>query len=519
MITIKLPRFLFIAALASWLSLLAFFIDSSFSAEPLVPRGEGRRVSARIQLPKHRFDDVASDVGVPVEITPTWGSNWADMNADGFPELLVNRHKRAPWVLLNTSGSFSPLEDDELVELPEGRTYYDRHTCSWGEADENGTPDLLCVAGAQKGEGEGPNKLLLWDGAGFTDQAGRYGVVDALGRGRTVNWFDFDSDGDLDVFVGNEVRSGHPSMLYRNDGGTFSEVDSVVGREFATTDSTWADADSDGDPDLLVLGHGEEGAIFYRNDSGTFIEADLPGVSGQGWLSGAWDDFDGDGYIDLVLVDAQRAVIWRSQNGNFYEWQEISLSSGRSGAWLDADNDGDLDLYLVQGSERGTSLSAENEPDVLFINDGRQFTQWTQPGPEGYEIGSGDSVSVSDFDRDGRVDIFVTNGHLTARGPSSLIRNTMNVANWAGLRIEGDDANPFGYGARVRVVTSQGAYWRFLTDEMSFHAQSEVGYLHMGLGAAESARVRFRWPDGTDDCFSVEAGSISVAAKGTAGCS
>jgi hypothetical protein len=192
LITIRLPRFVFVSALATWALLLAFFLESSFSAEPLSDP-EGRQARARIRLPQHEFADVADVRGVPVAVTPTWGSAWADISGDGFPELLVNRHKRSPWMLVNRNGSFGRLTN-QLDTIPEGRT-------------------------------EGPNRMLLWNGTDFSDAARDFGVVDPHGRGRTVNWLDFDSDNDLDLFVGNEVRSGHPSKLYRNTGDGFVAVD------------------------------------------------------------------------------------------------------------------------------------------------------------------------------------------------------------------------------------------------------------------------------------------------------
>lgn len=508
----RLPRWLFGSLGVSWVLLFASFVEAS------LPVGGNTQKAVRAERRSAdygTFVDVAAGRQLPVEETPTWGSAWADITNDGKPELLIGRHKRSPWLLTPGDGAPGLLEIGDLTLLEEDRTYYDRHTCAWGEADGDGRVDLYCVSGAQKGVGTGPNRMLV-AASGFADEAPDRGVADPLGRGRTLNWLDFDSDGDLDLFVGNEVRSDYPNLLYRNTGGSFEPVDSPVARTFATMDSSWGDVDRDGDPDLLLLGHGELGALFFANEGGSFVEQPIEGITGEQWMSGAWGDFDGDGWIDLHLVGADSAVVMRNHRGSLHPLDEVRLDAGRASVWFDYDNDGDLDLYIVQGAPRGGSLADGDVEDLLLVRESGRFVQ-VGPIP-GNDVGSGDSVSAADFDRDGRMDLFVTNGYLDKRGPVSLLRNVSDAGTWAALRLQGDAANPVAFGARLRVLTSQGSYWRYLTDGVSFHAQSEIGYVHLGLGVARSARVRMVWPDGSVDCYSVKAGSVSDAIKGTSPC-
>ncbi|MFP5298529.1 MAG: CRTAC1 family protein [Actinomycetota bacterium] len=504
-VTVRLPRWVLLVAVFVWVPLLVSSIGSLVDASLSSKRRPRSAADPRAPI---AFRDVSERFGIPGESTPTWGSAWFDRDGNGYPDLLINRHKRAPWLLAGGADGFGPIDDGWIHRLPVGRTYYDRHTCSWGEADGDGTPDLMCVSGAQRGEGTGPNQLLLSTSDEPTDVARRMGVLDPLGRGRTVNWFDLDGDGDLDLFLGNEVRSGQPSRLFRNDGGTFVALSSVVAREFATADSAWADVDRDGDPDLLVAGHGALGSRFYRNDSGAFVETELVGITGEVIDSVSWEDFDGDGRVDLLTVTGTEATLWRNNGRTLFEFQRMPLEDGRSAAWLDVENDGDLDLYIVQGVSRGAPLSEADAPDAVYLNEGSGFRKVEAAGIDQRGLGAGDSVATADFDRDGRVDVFVTNGHLQHRGAVSLLRNVSEAGNWAGLRLLGPPANPLGLGTRIRVLTSQGGYWRYLNDEMSYHAQSEVGYVHLGLGVADRAQVKIRWPDGTTDILSVQAGEV-----------
>jgi hypothetical protein len=456
-----------------------------------------------------------------MEITPTWGSAWIDLAGDGYPDLLLNRHKREAWWLQGAKDGFADREttfDELLLSIPKGRSYYDRHSCAWGESNGDGRPDLYCVAGAQKGVGEGPNRLLESIRSGFEDVSREENLQDPLGRGRSVNWLDYDSDGDLDLYVGNEVRAGYPNVLFRNDGESFTKVASQLSLSIATMDSAWGDVDLDGDPDLVIAGHGERGSIFMRNDDGTFVETHLDGVTGEQWDAARWADFDADGAIDLMLVREDLASIWRNNGDSLYLHSSFPLEAGNAAALFDIDNDGDLDLYVVQGAPRNGSLLDPNLPDLLFVNRGGSFSPTRPDAVPGPEVGSGESVSISDFDRDGRLDLLVTNGYQEKPGPTSLLRNISEGGHWAAVRIRGDAKNPLGFGAVVRVRTSQGTAWQFVTDQMSFHSQSEVGYLHLGLGLATSGRVRVKWPDGTKDCFSVRSSQRIDLRKGSLGC-
>lgn len=463
--------------------------------------------------PRYRFENVTREAGLrQSEPKRMWGSAWGDFNLDGRPDLFVGRHLFTPMLMANLGGSF-----EEMAGETELYRRFDRHACAWGEANADGRPDLYCTSGARKGQGEGPNRLYVQTATGFVDMASEHNVQDRYGRGRTVNWLDFDRDGDLDLFVGNKYRESHPNVLFENLGGRFRRAHVGVAREFRTISSSWSDWDRDGDPDLLVLRY-DGRSVAYENRRASFHRVKLWHVTNRHWKSGAWGDFNGDGWPDLHAMNERRSVILKNKRGRFHRVHSISLGVGRMSGWLDLENDSDLDLFVVQGARRRSGRLGENRADFL-INRGRDgFRKIRGRSFRGPKMGEGDSVSVADYDGDGRADVFVTNGYGDARGYGVLLRNRSRTKNWSQIRLRGGASNPFGMGAKVRVVTSAWSYRREVTDSFNYRAQSDVGVVHVGLKSRIHARVRVVWPSGRADCLHVSHREILTLQEGTSPC-
>lgn len=448
--------------------------------------------------------------------TRTWGSAWTDYDSDGRPDLWIGRHWKQPLLMKGLGGTdFTRVEDPDLRTMG-----IDRHACAWGEANGDGQPDLYCVRGADKGTGKGANQLFVRTQRGFVDRAEGRGLSNPRGRGRSPNWLDYDSDGDLDVFVGNLTRAGYPNALFRNDGDIFTQVDAGVSEVLATISSSWADWDLDGDPDLLVLQHDQRPAVAYENVGGHFQRTQLPEVTDASWTSAAWGDLDSDGRPDLHLVSGGSSVVLRNTRSGFKPVHRMGLRFGRMSAWLDVDNDSDLDLFVVQGARGQRRDPGEtNQPDFLLVNTGRAFQKVMGRSFRGPMLGNADAVSVSDFDRDGSVDVFTTNGLYYWRGPNVLLKNTSRSGNWIGLDLAGPDENPLGYGARVIVRGGGRTVRRQLTDEANYRTQNEVGYLHIGLGRSMVVSIELLWPDGSRDCVRGVPGTVVDIEHGRWPCS
>ena len=208
--------------------------------------------------------------------------------------------------------------------------------------------------------------------------------------------FDMDGDGDLDAFLvqsGSDVpgaglsRPGTGHRLFRNRGdGSFEDATAGSGTETHVYGMGVAagDYDNDSDTDLYVTGLGSN--VLLRNEgNGRFADATASaGVAGSGWsTSAAFLDYDADGDLDLFVT-------------RYIEWLPSS----------------ELGCYSLTGVPDYCSPRNYDAPtsDLLFRNDGSgRFSDVSAAAGVRAAVGNGLGVVAADFDRDGRIDIFVAN--------------------------------------------------------------------------------------------------------------
>jgi hypothetical protein len=448
------------------------------------------------------FTDVTASAGIRLDATFTWGLAWGDYNNDGYADLFVSRHGAAPSLYRNNrDGTFTDVTRQAGVAL---RT--DRHGCSWGDYNADTFLDLYCATGAENGKGSIPNQLFRNDGTGiFTDVAAELGVDDGPGRGRTANWLDYDADGHLDLYVANDRRDGFPSRLFRGAFAAFEDVSHEAnvadGLYLARGGSSWADYDGDGAPDILVAAYGR--LVLHQNQgNGTFLDkAASAGLVVAKARIGAWGDYDNDGDLDLFVGGGGPEVLYQNLGDDTF--RDVTASSGlaqsavQGAMWGDYDNDGDLDLFVVN---RYNPSLAQNAPDALYLNngDGTFSNVAGLAGVVGPTSGRGDSAAWADFNNDGFLDLFVTNGDgkFLQPGPAALYRNDGNGNHWLELRLHGTTNNTFGYGAKVWITSNGKGQFRQLTDDVVTRAQSDQ-IVHFGLGSATTVdEISIRWPNG-----------------------
>jgi hypothetical protein len=283
---------------------------------------------------------------------------------------------------------------------------------AWGDYNSDGAPDLYVAR-------EGQDLLFRNNGNGtFAEVARTLRLVEDA-QGQAAAWFDYDGDRDLDLFVVNRGQS----RLYRNDSQAgFTDVSPLAGLQDGIAGYAVAIADYDRDGDLDVFqANGGPDILYCNNGDGTFTDiADLLGLADDRVsLGAAWGDFNGDGALDLFVANVGPDFLYignpTSPGLGFVDVAAAARvadsATSFTGAWADYDRDGRLDLFVAN---EGTDFLYRNRGDGTFEN---------VTGTAGI-TGQGVSRSAAwaDFDRDGDLDLFVVN----ADGPDFLYRNEGN---------------------------------------------------------------------------------------------
>ncbi len=273
-------------------------------------------------------------------------------------------------------------------------------------------------------------------------------VTDAAAS-RSVNFIDYDNDGDLDLYVSNGKRFGQKSFLYQNNAGSFTRIFNAgpVNDSLPFDGASWGDFDNDGNIDMCAVTWYDSISVLYKNDGGgvfTFLGGS-PIVTDRGFSETcSWGDYDSDGLIDLFITNSDGAGSYRNRlyknlgSGNFSRVDSGAIfldinKPSRGVNWIDIDGDNDQDLFVCVESG-GNELMYKN-------NGGGYFTKvlGVPPVTNG---GTSWSSSWGDYDNDGDFDLYVTNHG------NQLNRLYRNDGNFTFTQITGDTiTNAPGYSA------------------------------------------------------------------------
>ena len=327
---------------------------------------------------------------------------------------------------------------------------------------------LLVVEGGTTGGGGLFTEVTTTAGVNVTHSGNTSGD---MGIGTGAAWFDYDNDGDQDLYMTNRESSNH---LFQNNGGFFTDVAAAAGVADANGDGSGvaaADFNNDGCIDMY-LANGFGDALYQNNCDGTFTNvyagSGLDISEDRRGTSASWGDFNGDGYLDLYVAnhmpvdgavftgDSEQDYLFENDgDGTFTDVSDAMLGTDRIGrsfiaGWTDYDNDGDVDLYTI----RDCPFGQNSGPMRLYRNDGgTAFTQVAESlGADWCQNGMG--LAVGDYNRDGWMDFFFTdNGAGTDEYPDSPHRNgAVLLRNDSGTFTETTDAagvdnNHFSWGA------------------------------------------------------------------------
>ena len=304
---------------------------------------------------------------------------------------------------------------------------------------------------------------------------------------------------------------GQESKLYEQRAdGRFEDVTESAGLRYPDSKCmgiTVLDFDRDGLLDIFQGNDHQENFLFKASGDGTFEEMGLAaGVAvndaglGTGSMHGTPGDIDGDGDIDLLVVDLRHGSLYRKVNPTLFE--DVTWASGVGGLldglgqWgaglVDLDLDGDLDLFTTNG----VAHILVGQYPALAVNNGEGRFEDARSGAGPYFSSrrSGRGAAFGDYDNDGDMDIVVN--HVDHQATASLLRNvSRRQGNWLGLRLVGGHPK-----------TSHGAFVEVSGGERSLARvhQPAAGYLsgndpriHLGIGNAKRIdSVTVHWPSG-----------------------
>jgi hypothetical protein len=420
--------------------------------------------------------------------------------------------------------------------------------------DNDGDLDVFVCRGAWLYDGgRHPNSLLENKGDGtFVDVTFAAGLGDVHYPTSTCDWADYDNDGDLDLYVGNETspKIQAPNQLFRNEGdGTFFDVGERAGVTNLgyTKGVTFGDYDADGHVDLYISNLHEPNRLYRNAGNGRFVDmAPKLGMHEPLESFGAWFwDYDNDGNLDLFCAAYSTGIgdvaafhlgverphrevmrLWKGDGkGGFtnvapqlgLDYPALPMGAN----FGDLDNDGFLDVYLGTGDPYYYSLM----PNLVFRNaGGTKFEDVSMASGMGH-LQKGHGITFADLDGDGDLDLYSIQGgaYPGDAAHDALFENPGFGNHWLGVIAVGTHSNRSAIGARIRAVIVEDGVERSVYREVGSGGCFGANPLrqHLGLGKATVVKsLEVRWPRSgrTQVLRDVAADRTIRIVEGTDGC-
>jgi enediyne biosynthesis protein E4 len=475
------------------------------------------------------------------------GDGWLDIflvngtTLEGFPK---GREPTNRLYRNKGDGSF----EDVTTRAGLAQSGWGQGVCS-GDYDNDGREDLFVTYWGQ-------NRLYRNKGDGtFEDATNRAGLTSARTRwGAGCALFDYNRDGLLDIIAANyidldlastpvpesglcrykgiPVACGPPGLpggknvLYRNLGnGTFEDVSdqSGISRARGTYGLGVATVDfnDDGWVDVYVANDSNPSALYVNNRDGTFTDVGITAGCAysqdgkpQAGMGIAVGDYDRNGTLDIFKTNfaGDTSTLYANTGNGLCEDRTFAAGIGLNTRWLgwgvgflDLDSDGWLDLFLVNGHvypevERIKTEAGYKQRKVVYRNlrNGRFADVTEQLGDPVTVPKAGRGAAFADFDNDGDIDIVVNNVH---DAPDLYRLDQTGERHWIALKLVGTQSNRSAIGARVRLVTAEGAQLQEVRGGGSYYSQNDLR-VHFGLGGARAIeRIEVRWPNGREETW------------------
>lgn len=408
------------------------------------------------------------------------------------------------------------------------------------QADYNndGYLDLLILRGAWLDlGGEHPNSLLRNNGDNtFTDVTEEAGLL-SFHPTQTAAWRDFNQDGWIDLFIGNETASitVHPCELFINNGdGTFTDQAEEAGMHITSyiKGVTAGDINNDGYPDIFMSNLNGDNFLMLNttgSNNGKVSFGNIATEAGVVWPKAAFPcwmwDYNNDGNEDIFVSsydlkgfdkmsahyasellgkkhEAEYPKVYKNLGSRKFEdvTEELDMKKllyAMGSNYGDLNNDGFLDFYVGNGAPDFRMII----PNRVFLNlAADKFVDITTNGGFG-NIQKGHAVSFADIDNDGDQDIYCVMGGAVEGDTyhNLLYENPGFGNNWICLQLEGTTSNRSAIGARIKVVVQnqnkvEKSFFYTVSSGGSFGGSS----LRQEIGLGKDVTIKYidiLWPN------------------------
>ena len=419
------------------------------------------------------------------------GIYWGDSDGDGDPDLYITMNATTPMAdqfFENNGGVFTEKAAEKGIDNAiENATTKGSHGWVWADLDNDGDFDGWNGSYSRNIPYRNKNNQPGY----FEDMFATSGIEDiALGT-RGVTAFDFDNDGDLDLFGNNFTArtQNQPNEFYMNNGNfTFTRINNGLTGPIGDQGVCDGDIDNDGDMDLAlaVFESNTDGrnVVIMENVNGQFVKLQNTGLNlvisadGLGSVDGVtfWD-MNNDGWLDVV---SGKKIFLNDHDKTFTEVANVPSGFRFMRGIADLDNDGDWDLidplagkvHLNNGNLTFTTTSyttgfASSDPNVTDLR----------------------CVSFADIDLDGDVDFAVGVKNLYNR----LYRNEYSGNNkYLKIQLKSADGQIGAFGTKVYLYSVTGdtlLSYRQAHGSQGYLSQDEP-VLHFGCGNRDQVKVK-----------------------------
>jgi hypothetical protein len=477
----------------------------------------------------------------------TGGAAAGDYDNDGDIDLFITRGDVGPNLLYRNEGNLVFVEVAASAGVAFTKSANENYAHSGPTfADIDGDGDLDLLMGGLWGD---PSLVFSNNGDGtFTDVTAGSGI-DTLDATYTISatFGDYDLDGDLDLFVSHwgtrrdYTDPGDTQHLWRNDSSNgvirFTSVSVHAGisptiinlpdTRSPTTSvdytftPTFARLDGDLYPDILSVSDFGRSMIFTNRRDGTFYNSTNVAIIVDDYgMGSAVADYDADGDLDWFVTSIYDSSLRLPQGafGNRLYRNDSSAGGGvvfidatqvarvADGGWgwaacfLDFENDGNLDIYHTNGWYEESSWGdfLSDSSRAFVANGNGRFAE--RSGVLGLEDSDqGRAVVCADFDNDGDTDILLL--HQRSGVSATLWRNDTTGNSYLRIKLRGKAPNTAATGARIYATIGSEQQMREIMIGSNFASQNPTVQI-FGLGTAGAVdELRIEWSDGTIQTF------------------